>query len=1449
MIHKYILLAVFASCTWGWGADTASILLEGETLWKALKLSRPAARIATDKLAAFRVDAKGKTALYQQKLNCNAEKIKQLIVTAKVEKAGQLRLAADLTDNGKKRSVRLFRKVGPDRDFQEYSFSLGDQANWKGHLTNYELRWFGSDGDVIIKSIRTSDHVRRSFSGRELFGKVHLFKAEAVPSADALLAEIGTVPGGFYQSKLTWPTEEIKIMRFSLMSKVAGRIRLACACKQDDKKFNIVFPPQTVPGDGQYHDYIFALTGKKNWKGVMTNYELRWLGKPAGIGLKSVSAESTGLNSRTWVFNNTNAGWNSTRNLISTITPEGLKLDLTGPNSGIEINGLELTTPGADFMRIEYTASGIPAVTRGQLYFATETNSTLNEIAKFAIGSLEGDGKDRVLYINLHSGRGCKLWENARYITRLRLNLVNQFPGKITIKNIRLVDSESYWKEQDGKYAHLGIPSRIRSEIPATGVNTTSPKQDDNAARFSSPMTAPAGSFSYQGCNYLRTEFMLDSIPRKNLLQSICDDQISALYLNGNRIDNQWSGYFRTMDILEIPRKYFKTGKNVLCIAYENKAGLGGLMLDLQMVLPNGEYRVVTPAQGSGTTEKPGDDWIKPDYKCDWKKVETRPGPPAAPWINMIPDYLSIKPLNGKVEISLRPLSGCDVEAVFRSSSSFAENEKFYGKFTTTGGTLIKSISGTLRELGGKVMPDGSVVIRFSPYPMPLYGVSQKGRWTFGIYGRSSEGNYSIKVSSPERIVPGEPAVLKLSQTAAGPVPMLNGKPFYFNILTCHQYKQQFSVPSGMEGKNSPFNVVAVRAGGSSETNWWIGPDKYDFAAVDRYLSRLMFLYPDSKLGVYVWCQPPHWYEKRYPDRIYKAHDGTKRGYYVSTVTFSDPEVRADAQRALTALVKHCEKYFGSRIVLYNLLGGISCEWQGWHIGTNKFADFGVNAKRDFIRYAAARGVTVTKVPDAKARMLSDGGIFRNPKRDALAMLYDDYYNESVAECIRGIAEAVKKACSGNKLVGCYYGYLLEFANLAHGINGSGHNDIARLLNSPDIDFFLSPNGYGIRSLGMPNGDMKPFASIRAAGKLSMLEDDTRTHLTPPAGFDQTVTLEHTLNILKRNVGMYLAHKMPLNQLPLAGGNELDAPEIRDMFTKTVAAGQYLMEKGLDPTAEIAAVVDANSCKYLAAVKNIQGIKGAGAFCYNYKGEIMELGRAVQVLTGELLSYQRESLGQIGAPVDIILLEDVKKLASKYKLVIFLNAFEDSKELEQAFAALRKHKTAAIITYGAGFIDSNGFSTSAMSKLANMTVARTAPGRLKINWGAGTHFGSDYEVNPRFAVEDASAKVLGKYSDNGAVAVAEKGNVLFYGAATLDTEFLRGYARKKGVHIYCDTRENLCAGGSIVSINARSARRKTIRLPRPCRVEDIYSGEVISEKTSEFTLDMKAFETRVFLCK
>lgn len=43
-----------------------------------------------------------------------------------------------------------------------------------------------------------------------------------------------------------------------------------------------------------------------------------------------------------------------------------------------------------------------------------------------------------------------------------------------------------------------------------------------------------------------------------------------------------------------------------------------------------------------------------------------------------------------------------------------------------------------------------------------------------------------------------------------------------------------------------------------------------------------------------------------------------------------------------------------------------------------------------------------------------------------------------------------------------------------------------------------------------------------------------------------------------------------------------------------------------------------------------------------------------------------------------------------------------------------------------------------------------------------------------------------------------------------------------------------------------SAEKRTINLPKPARVTDALTGEVISEKTDSFTVDCKQYETKMW---
>ncbi len=754
-----------------------------------------------------------------------------------------------------------------------------------------------------------------------------------------------------------------------------------------------------------------------------------------------------------WKFSGTREGWERDRHLTPTVTDGGLLMELTGSYSNIETSrGMEFKPDGCEVMVIKYSATGLKRNGGGQIYFGTKEDPHLDENKKFYVNSLNFDGQEHDLFVNLKDaakGTSYDTWRKASAITDVRIDLVNEFPARVLLKSISFIGQKEYDSLRGAKYDELGVPMRLPVYLP-NGDPKTKEQLRNGDAIFKSEMVAPAGHFEYVGLNYLRMEFNLEDTVEKNLWQSVCDDQIEGAWLNGRPITCKWSMDWQVMNSFEIPNDFFAKGRNVLCVVYRNGSSLGGLMMDLQIIDSKGRYSIVTPDKATGMGKAAPEGWNMPDFKDKWPAVETRPGPPAAPWVNFSPFYRRLDTGAANVTIVPERFDRFKADVRFVGSTRFGGDEVFFARFCSEDGDVLADFKGTAKDLGGKVASDGSVRITFKAFPGERYGSASKCSWEFGVQDRETKGGSKFGVNIAEKAVPGKPIAVKLEKTGRGPVPMLNGKPFYFNVLTVHNYSNGYKgKASGMEGPKSPFNVIAIRLGGSGDTNWWIGPDKYDFSAVDRNLSLMLERYPDSMLGLYVWCHPGNWYRQVYPERMSLHEDGRQYAYYVAAVSFSNAEVRKDAQKAVAELVKHIEKYFGSRTVLYNLMGGISCEWQGWSAHSDTFSDFSEGGTRDFIEYAKANGVEVEGVPGGVARKASVGGVFRNPVRDRDAILYDKFYSESIAECVAGIAKAAKAACNGRKLVGAYYGYLFEYASLGYCANAGGHNAMHILLDSP----------------------------------------------------------------------------------------------------------------------------------------------------------------------------------------------------------------------------------------------------------------------------------------------------------------------------------------------------------------------------------------------------------------
>ena len=1119
-------------------------------------------------------------------------------------------------------------------------------------------------------------------------------------------------------------------------------------------------------------------------------------------------------------------------------------MDLFAWDSNLTADNLDLDPLECGGLAIEYRAEGFATATSGQIFFQTETSQGYDEQKEIYLPSLKCDGDWHTITVDASQIRGGKrLWTEGGHITSLRLDLADQFPGRILLRSIKMLP------HKESRAALHGLPETRPVEIPPADPQSwlRSNTVDREAPVFSSPMTAPAnGGFDHVGHCYLRRDFIVDATVQKALLQSVCDDEIADVFINGRRVEHAWSRNWKKSDSVVIPADYFLPGRNLLAVDYINTGSVGGLMMDLQIVLENGSYSLVTMDGASGTFQQPAENWMTLETAVDWLLAETRPGAPNPPWRDF-PPYRSIRPELAQMTVTLLRQEGSAVDIVMRGDPALTEESRVFAKLFSgrEQDVLVKLFSGTIAELGGVRQEDGSYRLHFDDQGYLRYGESVDAVWEFGMHGRNVSGDTKVAFRLGDRPMPGERAVLRVSDTPCGPVPMLNGKPFYFNILTI----DTFQVPSGMEGPGSPFNVAVSRAGGQNP-EWWIGPNEYDFTALDRQLNFALTNYPDAMLGFYVWCEPGLWYGKMFPERMSRNELNQTYGYYVSAISFSNPEWRADAQTALAALVEHCEKYFGPKMVLYGLMGGATCEWQGWTAHSEVFSDYSETETRQFSEYATTLGKAVAEVPSRAKRTATDGGIFRNPVRDWEAILYDRFYNVAMARTVAEIATAVKQACGGDKLVGAYFGYLQEYGTLGYCVNSGGHNDLRQLLDSPDIDFLLSPNSYGLRSLGAPNAEMKPFAAIREAGKLSIIEDDTRTHLLPPAGYDQTLNLEDTIAVFQRNLAQYLSHGMPLNQLPLVGGNELDHPVIRQTFLRTVQAGQFLYDHPVIARAEIAAVIDADSIQYLGATRAAVFTKETARYTYAANGDFEDGDRFTLPISGELLYYQRYPLAQCGAPVDWILLDDVPRLADQYKLVILLGAYADTAQLRQAIAALKAAGTKFLVAYGAGFIDpaEEGFSAAPMNELLGMQVHQVSGGSIAVEFPDGRTAGADYTVTPRFCVDDPEATTLAHYAAAPELAaVAEKDNAIFYGGALLDTDFVREVARTAGVHIYCETTDNLAVGNGIVALHCNQPGTKTIRFPEATDVMDLFTGEVLGRGVTEVSFPMEGFATRALI--
>ncbi len=1178
----------------------------------------------------------------------------------------------------------------------------------------------------------------------------------------------------------------------------------------------------------------------------------------AGGILGAVLALGVGNPPVVWDAANGFAGWGEPVNCTATRTGEVLKLVLNGRDSSIANREVALDPMCYNRIDIVYRANGLPDATTGQVFFADRNQPRWVGTQYWRFHKLRSDGEWHTL--TLHAGSsalayGLESWIERATIDKLRLDMADQFPGTIEIKSIRW----SYDAPKPPLFPELPVWPQVTAQLPTPPLR----KADLDIPYYSgwmvrSPDDTPANLKSGADRFAFRRAFTAPRNLQQALIQISADDRYE-LWINGEKVlANQQPDGWKEPGHADVTG-LLKPGKqNIITGFYRNLGGVGGLLLELTMLDRDGTVHTIASDEHFQTALLPPDKTFSEvaQDETGWNPMIRQSPPPAAPW-NLILPYVDIAPRPTLMALLSAPESASAGDRIdlrlSGAGSAPALDDLTILTLTASDGTVAGETS--VAVTSGMVAQDGD------RWHLPLqltlprwFGATE---FTIGVRFRNcriaGDGATAKIAVAPRK--PGRRVLYTVAPDAHGtPGLLADGQSIYPLIGNCLRAFAE-----------SKFTQVPMtfRTLWCRDNGFWTGEGDYRYGVLDRLFEELLADDPETPVLLFIGLDAPHWWGAKYPDELMRFQDGTSWNYGLAPASFASMKFRHDVSAMLKALLDYCRDRapYRDRIAGFVLCGGYSAEWQNWAChaagGLNKLSDYSGSMAKAFDGFAMKRYPDIPPsdraIPDLKTRLNHKNNSIFLPSNDFRRNLaYNDFLSQSVVDFATAMARQARVGIAPGQLLGIYYGYTFEYANLGWALQLSGHNALRRILDTPELDFLLSPPSYGIRSIGDCGEDMKPSASIRAAGKLAIIDDDTRTDMTGPVDFFQTVNRGQTRAVLRRNMGRTLCRMEPLCFYALTGGNEFSAPETVADLKRFKQAAATARRIGAHPVAEVAVVVSerAHLVMTMEKDKQPQGIRQ----WYNGKGGVSQAPRMVQSNSGESVYYQRTRLAQSGFVYDLLLAEDLARVADRpYKLWIFLNAYDPDEKFVATVAKIRASGATLLWLRAPGeFKDGRPGTAEFRRELTGFDLERLPDNAEAIlRFPDGGCVGDDGPTAPLYRVNPQSGvKVLAEYeSVPGAAGAAErmygKGRSVFYGVDYLNPEFLRQLARQAGVHIYSESNDILYANSHFLTFHAATPGPKYVIFPAPTDVIDIFTGEVLTRGVKQWSFPAALHDTRV----
>ncbi|MGD2295150.1 MAG: beta-galactosidase [Candidatus Aminicenantes bacterium] len=655
----------------------------------------------------------------------------------------------------------------------------------------------------------------------------------------------------------------------------------------------------------------------------------------------------------------------------------------------------------------------------------------------------------------------------------------------------------------------------------------------------------------------------------------------------------------------------------------------------------------------------------------------------------------------------------------------------------------------------------------------------------------------------------------------------------------------------------------------------WRGPGEgrsglFDFSTVETRFNHILRADPQAlfHLRIYLEMNERHtkWWHDMYPEEVEIASDGT---HYRQS--FASKIWREQVKDFLRQYITHLQDIgLANRVVSYQVGAGHTGEWVKGklsmyyltgdysrpmlsHFRTWLKAKYKDNERLQTAWNDPRVTLDTVEVPTGAEQFQTQHWIFRDPQKEQKVIDYYRCLADLCSELIIDFCRTVKDATRGRSLAGAFYGYLMELAwNAGFFSEGpdsefstyqrSGHLGLDRVLDSPYVDFLVSPYSYGFRGIGGEGCSMPPSESMRLHNKLYLFEDDTRTHTAAHPAYGRAKNLAETKAILRRNLAYVISRGQGIWWLVNKGHMDIiHEPGLKPVLEQFQKLGTFALETDRTSCAEIAVLLDDESFFY-------ESVKNDLDFPLIFKQRLVGLPR-------------------LGAPCDVFLLDDLLEgRLPPYKLYIFLNAFRLDESRRQALKKeIRKEGRVALWIYAPGYIK----NTPSVDNMLGLTGFKFASHDRP--WPSFAHitnfkhpmteglpqdlfWGTDSRLSPLFHVDDPDAEVLGQviYSQGTnkpgfCLKTFPDWTSIYIAVPGIPAPVLRNIARFAGVHLYSNKGDVLYASRNLLSVHTLSGGHRTFQLPHSVEVVyDLFEDRIVTQNSQEIQVELEPASTSLF---